>query len=251
MCTIAHLVLLKTFESILSIWCTNQFLIVCLLHSALRSTIMFALIAAPLAFTPRALPAPISRAAVRTESLVMIDETNSRRDLFAKVGAAVLGAAFVDGASAKAGQFGKIGIFGFDVSSPYVEGGPKSGPEATFGFAKSNGDILAKDYSADVAREKASFEESSRRISSLQPKIDSSTWWFIRDELRIQAYNMRSSMLAMNNVSPNKAAAEKAYKAFWTKVEAFDLACQKKDQPLSNNNYAEVLKALETYTKTV
>merc|ERR1712070_182717 len=76
------------------------------------------------------------------------------------------------------------------------------GPESTYGFAKSEGDILAADYKSDVAREKAAFLESSKRVSSLQPKLDSKTWWFVRDELRTQTYNMRSSMLALNGVSP-------------------------------------------------
>merc|ERR1711879_12184 len=92
-------------------------------------------------------------------------------------------------------------------------GGPKSGPEATFGYAKSDGPILATGYEEDVAREKLAFEESSRRILTLAPKIESKTWWFIRDELRVQAYNMRSSMLAMNKVNSNKAACDKAYKS--------------------------------------
>ena len=34
-----------------------------------------------------------------------------------------------------------------------------------------------------------------KRISGLGPKIESKTWWFVRDELRIQAYTMRASML--------------------------------------------------------
>eukprot|EP00965_Chrysotila_dentata_P198147 6178616-Pleurochrysis_carterae.AAC.4 len=112
------------------------------------------------------------------------------------------------------------------------------------------------------------------------------------DEMRNQAYNMRSSMLAMNDVNPDKvrasaplrvnvsirmdsqymayimiwdvhtssyfrtarrrsmhscrgtslestlyeelcsrAAAEKAYKKYWSKVEQFDLACAKKVPP--------------------
>merc|ERR1712070_565054 len=78
------------------------------------------------------------------------------------------------------------------------------GPESTYGFAKSEGDILAADYKSDVAREKAAFLESSKRVSSLQPKLDSKTWWFVRDELRTQTYNMRSSMLALNGALANK-----------------------------------------------
>lgn len=80
---------------------------------------------------------------------------------------------------------------------------------------------------SDVSREKKSFLESVRRIKSLGPKVESKTWWFVRcahdfhcldsasllvcvsrflpsacsDELRIQAYDMRSSMLALNKVS--------------------------------------------------
>merc|ERR1719482_2647887 len=127
---------------------------------------------------------------------------------------------------------------------------PKSGPDATFGYKKSDGEFLAKGYQKDVSREKKSFLESSSRISSLQPKIDSKTWWFLRDELRIQAYTMRSSMLAMNGVleGEKKEAATKAYKKYWSEIEAFDLACKKKEPALANKEFADVLAALKTYT---
>jgi len=213
---------------------------------------MLALVAAPLAFTPLSVPAPVSRTAVRTNGAVMAEETFSRRELFAKAGAAALGAAFVQGASAKAGQFGKIGIFGQeDLSSPYQPGGPKAGPEATYGYSKSEGPILAEGYKNDVAREKEAFLESSRRIKSLQPKLDSKTWWFIRDELRIQAYNMRSSMKALNFVNADKAAVEKAYKKYWTEIESFDFACRKKEPALAQKEYNDVLAALQAYTDLI
>jgi hypothetical protein len=213
---------------------------------------MLALLAAPLAFTPRAVPGPACRSTVRTQSPLMVEETNSRRELFAKVGAAVLGAAAVDSASAKAGQFGKIGIFGMeDISSPFQPGGPKAGADATFGYAKSSGPKLATGYESDVAREKAAFLESSRRISELQPKIESKTWWFVRDQLRSQAYNMRSSMLALNAVNADKAAALKAYKKYWSEVEMFDLACSKKESALAQKEYGDVLSALKAYTDLI
>merc|ERR1719331_1692536 len=90
------------------------------------------------------------------------EETSSRRQLFARAGAAVFGAAMTQSASAKAGQFGKIGIFGMeDISSPYVPGGPKSGKDSTYGYAKSDGAILADGYQNDVEREKKAFLISS------------------------------------------------------------------------------------------
>ena len=72
--------------------------------------------------------------------------SNGRRQLFARAGAAVFSAGMVQGASAKAGQFGKVEIFGMGISSPFQPGGPKSGEEATYGYAKSSGPILAKGY---------------------------------------------------------------------------------------------------------
>merc|ERR1711998_521154 len=153
---------------------------------------------------------------------------------------------------AKAGQFRKIGIFGMeDLSSPYQPGGPKSGKEATFGYAKSDGPMLADGYEKDVSREKESFLESSRRFKSLGPKVESKTWWFVRDELRIQAYTMRSSMLALNKVNANKAACDKAYKKFWSEIESFDLACKQKELALATKEYGDVLAALDAYTKLV
>ena len=154
-------------------------------------------------------------------------------------------------ASAKAGQLGKIGIFGTGLSSPYQPGGPKAGPEATFGYAKSEGEFLANGYEQDVAREKAAFLESSRRIQALTPKLQSKTWWFIQSELRDQAYAMRSSMKALNKALPDNTAATKAYAKFWKEVEQFDLACTKKDIDLANKEYTDVLDALKAYTALV
>merc|ERR1711988_1595097 len=134
------------------------------------------------------------------------------------------------GASAKAGQFGKVEIFGVSGSSPYQDldkehGGTKVGAlvegKSTYGFAPT-GEILSKGYTQDVARELAAFKESSKRFSSLQPLIDSKTWWLARDNMRTQAYNMRASMLAINNVLPTdkKPLAKKAYTKYWQQVEA-------------------------------
>ena len=79
--------------------------------------------------------------------LLSLSLSLSRRELFAKASAVLAGAAFVEGASAKAGQFGKLSVFDMeDISSPYVPGGPKSGKESTYGYAKSEGDILADGY---------------------------------------------------------------------------------------------------------
>jgi len=103
--------------------------------------------------------------------------------------------------------------------------------------------------------------------------------WFVRDELRVQAYNMRSSMLAINKVLPAdkkvrksafscvpattcsnpikllvatvQEAATAAYKKYWAEVEAFDLACAKKEPALANKEYADVLAALKAYTALV
>merc|ERR1712039_810407 len=202
---------------------------------------MLALSSLSLSFTPQGVPAQVSRPAVCTNGPVMGAETNTRRELFAKTGAALLGAAFVDSASAKAGQFGKVSIFGVnDLSSPYNPGGPKAGPDATFGFSKSEGPMLATGYQNDVAREKAAFVESSKLIFSLQPKIDSKTWWYCRDELRLQAYNMRSSMQALNGVlSPEKKV--EADKTYWTEVASFDLALTKKEPALAQKEYEDVL----------
>ena len=124
----------------------------------------------------------------------------------------------VGGASAKKGEFGKVGIFGMsDLSSPYVPGGPKGcSPEradscgATFGYA-ANGTPLAQGYKSDVGREKLAFEESARRISSLQPKIDSKTWWFVRCASVATAARARAAQPAPKLVpSPTRAHAVSA-----------------------------------------
>merc|ERR1719329_732584 len=154
----------------------------------------------------------------------------SRRELISKVatGAAFAAASVAQGASAKAGQFGKQELFGFATSSPYV--GEKvvgtskdnflKGYSSTYGFAPT-GEILAKDF----------FAKTSKLMSSLQGDIDTKTWWKVRDQLRgTNVYSMRSTMLALNNVLPEekKPQAAKLYKKYWQEVEALDLACVKK-----------------------
>merc|ERR1719409_974791 len=221
----------------------------------LRIKMIAALSFAAVSFAPASnAPGAVARPAVHTSSPVVMsaDDATSRRQLFARAGAALAGAAMASSASAKAGQFGKIGVFGMeDLSSPYQPGGPKSGKDATYGYAKSDGPMLADGYENDVAREKTSFLESARRIKTLKPKIESKTWWFVRDELRIQAYTMRGSMLAMNKVNAEKKAVDKAYKKYWSEIESFDLACKKKEQALAFKEYDDVLAALDAYTKLV
>jgi hypothetical protein len=161
-------------------------------------------------------------------------------------------AAGADGASAKAGEFGKQSLFGEQpISSPYVEGGPQAGEGATFGLSKSEGTFLATNYEKDVTRESKAFLESVRRYESLQPKIDKKEWWFVRDELRIQAYEMRASMLALNKVNSKPDSAQALYEDFWTKVESFDEACRRKNPELANEAYKVVLGALSTYKRAV
>ena len=96
------------------------------------------------------------------------------RQLFTRAGAAVFALGAVQSASAKAGQFSKLSVFDIigesSLSSPYQAGGPQgAGPETTFGFKKSDGPVLALEnggYKADVAREKAAFEVSSKIVKS-------------------------------------------------------------------------------------
>jgi hypothetical protein len=178
--------------------------------------------------------------------------SGSRRAAMKNAAATLAGLAAVaagaDKASAKAGEFGKQSLFGVNpMSSPYQEGGPKAGEFATFGYKRSEGPILAAGYEKDVSREKASFLESARRVESLQPKIEKQEWWFVRDELRVQAYNMRSSMLALNKVNAKPAEVGKLYKDFWQTVESFDLACRRKKPEVAAARYKDVITALQTY----
>merc|ERR1719460_591363 len=131
---------------------------------------MLSIVATTLSFAgPSCTSGAVARPAVHSTAapLMAADDFSSRRQLFARAGAALAGAAFASSASAKSGQFGKIGIFGMeDLSSPFQPGGPKAGPDSTFGYAKSSGPMLADGYESDVTREKAAFLESSRRIQS-------------------------------------------------------------------------------------
>jgi len=210
---------------------------------------------AALSFAPAAAPAVVSRSAVRMESPVMA-ETSSRRELFARAGATLAGLSAVQAANAKAGQFGKVEIFSLigepAISSPYQPGGPKAGAEATFGYAKTEGEFAAKGYEADVAREKAAFKVSADIINSQGKNVDSKTWWLVRDNLRGQAYEMKNNMRTINSqLGPKKAAADDAYAKFWKEIDSLDLACQKKELALAQKEYQDVLAALKAYAALI
>lgn len=205
------------------------------------------------AFVPTALP---SRPAVRCDAPLMAEEASSRRELFARAGAAIFGFSAVQSASAKAGEFSKISIFditGPSLSSPYQAGGPKAGADATYGYAKSDGPKLATGYEQDVTREKAAFEVSTKIVRAQGDLIDKKTWWLVRDNLRGQAYNMKANMIAINKVLPEdkSPAANKAYKKFWMEIESLDLACVKKEYELAKKEYDDVLAALSAYEATI
>jgi len=212
--------------------------------------------AAAIAFSP-VTPAVVSRPAVRSEAPLMAEQMSSRREIFAKAGAALAGMSAVQAASAKAGQFSKIEIFSVvgqpGISSPYQPGGPKAGADATYGYAKSEGPILAAGYQSDVTREKASFEISSKIINSQGPNIDSKTWWLVRDNLRGQAYNMKGSMKAIDAAltGEKQATATKAYAKFWKEIDSLDLACKKKELALAQKEYGDVVAALKEYTAAI
>jgi len=177
------------------------------------------------------------------------------RELFARAGAALVGFSAVQSASAKAGQFSKQDVFSLvgepAISSPYQAGGPKAGKDATFGYSKSDGPILADGYQNDVTREKAAFDVSAKIVQSQGKNVDSKTWWLVRDNLRGQAYNMKANMKAMNKVSKDPAAADKAYAKFWNEINQLDLACVKKELDLAKKEYADVLAALDAYKATI
>ena len=164
-----------------------------------------------------------------------------------------MGLSYVQGASAKAGQFSKQDIFSLvgqpAISSPYQPGGPKAGKDATFGYAKSDGPILATGYESDVTRELAAFKVSADIVKSQGKNIESKTWWLVRDNLRGQAYNMKANMKAINAALPaeKKGAAVKAYDTFWKEINSLDLACVKKELDLAQKEYADVKEALKAY----
>merc|ERR1719460_815658 len=99
---------------------------------------------------------------------------DSRRTLVAKSSAALFGLTTAQSASAKAGQFGKQTIFDLvgtpAISSPYQPGGPKAGKDATYGYAKSDGPVLADGYENDVTREKAPSSSQSSASRAWDPR---------------------------------------------------------------------------------
>mmetsp|Transcript_8144 Transcript_8144/g.16351 ORF Transcript_8144/g.16351 Transcript_8144/m.16351 type:complete len:223 (-) Transcript_8144:259-927(-) len=221
---------------------------------------MLAVIAAQ-SFTP---PTRMASAPTRTNGISMEAGSDTRRELLSKVsGAAFALAGVSQSASAKAGQFGKIDIFGFGTSSPYVGDKVVSSGTAgsflnddlksTYGFTPT-GDILAAGYAKDVARETAVFNKGVSLISALQKDIDSKTWWKVRDQLRgTDVYSLRGAMLSINNVLPEgkKDAAAKAYKKVFVEMEALDLACKKKEQALATKENNDMLEAIAAYKNAI
>lgn len=104
---------------------------------------------------------------------------------------------------------------------------------------------------ADVTREKAAYDISKKIVQSQGEFINSKTWWLVRDNLRGQAYNMKANMRAMNAVSSSPPASNKAYAAFWKKIDSLDLACKKKELALAQKEYAEALDLLKAYDATI
>merc|ERR1719230_1545432 len=152
---------------------------------------------------------------------------NSRREVFTRAGAAIFSFSAAQAASAKAGQFSKLSVFDLvgeaSISSPFQNGGPKPAQIetiekgiSTYGFAKSDGPILADGFREDVEREKKAFLVSAQIVKAQGPLLESKTWWLVRDNFRGQAYNMKSNMLALNKVQEptTKAKADKAYAKF-------------------------------------
>jgi hypothetical protein len=184
-----------------------------------------------------------------------VQGSDSRREVLAKASAAFASLAAVQSASAKAGQFSKIEVFSLvgppSISSPYQAGGPQAGEGATFGFAKSDGAILAKGYTEDVTRETAALEVSKKIVRSQLPNIESKTWWLVRDNFRGQAYNMKANMRAIIKVQSDPAKAQKAYNTFWNEVNSLDLACVKKELDLAKKEYQDVLDALTAWENVV
>jgi len=175
----------------------------------------------------------------------------SRRSIVAGAGAAAIGLASAESASAKAGQFGKQEIFGAGISSPYQEGGPKSGPDATFGY-KSTGVKLATGYEDDVTREKAAFLVGEKILKAQAPGIESQTWWLVRANIRgAEAYNTKGNMMALNKVSKDPKLAKTLYDKVWNEANQFDFALKKKEKALAIKEYSDFLAALDAWTKEV
>merc|ERR1719230_1201999 len=112
---------------------------------------------------------------------------NSRREVFTRAGAAIFSFSAAQAASAKAGQFSKLSVFDLvgeaSISSPFQNGGPKPAQidtiekgVSTYGFAKSDGPILANGFRDDVEREKKDFLKSVAIVKSQGPLLESKTW---------------------------------------------------------------------------
>merc|ERR1711971_465777 len=150
----------------------------------------------------------------------------TRRDMLARAGAgaaAVLGAS--QSANAKAGSFGKFDtrVWGLGlapetadpISTPYQKGGGnKGGPNAAFGYAKSEGDFLSEGWKKNLKTELDSLAQQEKMIKSILPQIEAETWFLARDNLRELTYPMKKNMKRINSQSQDPKKAKKAYGVF-------------------------------------
>merc|ERR1712039_938905 len=157
------------------------------------------------------------------------NEKMNRRDFALNAAAAATGLAGLatnaKPAFAKAGEFTKISFFGAESqSSPYQEGGPKAGKEATFGY-----------------------EKQEKIVRGQGENIEKKIWWLVRDNLRGEAYTMKDNMKAINFVSKDQKKSRKAYERFWAQIDAVDLACVKKKEDLAQAEYNKAIFLLDEW----
>jgi hypothetical protein len=225
---------------------------------------MLSLAIVSFSFAPNAVPSPSHPLHAARVSAQVMSETSSRRQLVTRAAAGLLSVSAVQSASAKAGQFSKLSVFDIvgeaSISSPFQNGGPKPSQittiekgTTTYGYAKSDGPILANGFREDVVRERKDFLTSVAIVKSQKALLESKTWWLVRDNFRGQAYNMKQNMLVLNKVlePSDKAKADKAYGTFVKKLSSLDLACTKKEIDLAVAEYDGLVKALDDYIAIV
>lgn len=113
------------------------------------------------------------------------------------------------------------------------------------GFTQARGDLSAT---------KKAVSESEKRIDSLlEPSIAKAYWTEAREEMRRQVGTLRFDLNTLASAKPKeeKKKALALKKAFFTEVEALDLALVKKDQATAIAKLASTKTALDAVLAAV
>ena len=150
------------------------------------------------------------------------------------------------------GAGAKISIFGnADASSPFAAGENREdqlySPYSPYG----NGDAASynerKGGSEEISFWKAQFAECVRRTEKVPSYLSKKQWSEITTELTRFTYNYREAMLRLAEASPQKEAANKAAKTYFSDLNDIFVGAQNKKVATVSSAYEKSLTDLAAF----